>query len=98
MLRRLLVDQMLGLRAVALTAWGDVHARDQRDRAVRNRSGQLVPIKPRLGTLAPMLHLRIDRRDDLTGPGLAVQPRNAVLVDIEVLPDQIPQQLIRGRD
>ncbi len=45
-----------------------------------------------------MAHLRVDRRDDPIWPRPAGQPRDPVLIDIEVLADQLPQQLVRRED
>ena len=42
--------------------------------------------------LAAVTHLRVDGRDDPIGAGAAKKPRHAVLVEVEVLADQLPQQ------
>src|SRR4051794_10758321 len=48
--------------------------------------------------LAAMAHLGIDDRDDPVGPRSAMQPRDAILVDVEVLADQLAQQPMRLAD
>src|SRR5215210_8386519 len=48
--------------------------------------------------LAPVAHLGVDRRDDPARRGSAMQPRDAVIVDVEVLADQLAQQSVRLTD
>jgi hypothetical protein len=42
--------------------------------------------------LAAVAHLRVDGRDDPVGARAPMQARNAVVVDVEVLADQLAQQ------
>ncbi len=74
------------------------HRDDQRLAAVRRRGRELVPIEQLLGALATVPHLGVDGRDDPALAGAAIQPGNAALIDLEVLPDQLSQQPMSSRD
>ena len=91
-LLRLLVDQLLGLRAVVSARVADLDRGNQRLLAVGDRNVQLEAIKALGLRLAAVADLRIDRRDDPPLPGTAMQPRDAVIVDIEVLTQQLTQE------
>jgi hypothetical protein len=43
-------------------------------------------------------HLRIDRRDDPPLPDTTMKPLDTVIVNIEILPDKLAQQLVRLGD
>ena len=82
-------------RAVVLAGRRDVDGADQRLGGVGDRGRELVAIKALLRALAAMAHLGIDDRDDPICAGAAMQPRDAVVVDVEVLADQVAQQPVR---
>jgi hypothetical protein len=65
---------------------------------VGHRCRELEAVKALMPALAAVAHLRIDDRDDPIRPRATMQPRDTVIVDVEVLADQLAQQPVRRRD
>ena len=89
---------MLGLRPVLLAGGRDLDRGDQRLGRVGHRRRELVAVKALVLSSCGRGASRIDRRDDPIGARAAVQPRDAVFVDVEVLADQLAQQPMRVGD
>ena len=89
---------MLGLGSVLLAGGRDIDGGDQRHLGIGDGRRELEPSKRWCWLFAAVTHLRSHDRDDPVGARAAVQPRHAVIVDVEVLADQLAQQPVRVSD
>jgi hypothetical protein len=89
------VNQALGLGAALLAGRRHLDRRDQGLDGVARRRLQLVAVEALVLGLAPVAHLGVVHRQDAVGAGAAVKPRDAILLDVEVLADQLVSSLNR---
>src|SRR5205085_1111442 len=87
----LLVDQLTGVVPVVLVARRE---RDRRHNWYLSVGGGVHLVTGELlsGSLAAMAHLRVMRRDDLAHPTPPAHPRDIVIADLKLLPDDLPQK------